>query len=226
MLRAGTLEQPRSELSHSRRALPRSRIFAAGRHKPPTRTMCRIPRIPVLVCIERRRRAASPTPSTPYNNFPRAPPTSGPPFVDSFGRRQACAASKHNASGPRIYAVRCVDATRSGAYKFDTTYGVPASSLLTLKIWPPAGTRRLRAQCTGYSTPVRFVCSGGAAKRRRMLRHDVWISRELPFSTEIFAAGRQASGAFQLNELDIRLPCVSCAAEAPLRGAHCFDTTY
>ncbi|KAJ7642798.1 hypothetical protein DFH06DRAFT_1334179 [Mycena polygramma] len=161
--------------------------------------MRRVSQRPVLVCIERRRRAAAPTPSTPCNDFPRAHPNSCPLFLDCFGRRQAIAASKRNASGPLPICVarsafkltepdtrlpcvqRVAKAPRSGANCFDTTYRTPTSGVSILEIWPPAGTRRLQAQWAEYSTCVCPVRREGAAQRRQMLRHDVSTSRGRAF---------------------------------------------
>ncbi|KAJ6472734.1 hypothetical protein C8R47DRAFT_724333 [Mycena vitilis] len=135
-------------------------------------------------------------------------------FFRQFGRRQACAASKRNASGPLdVCAVRLGEAPRSGAECFDRINCVPAACFPISFKGPDCGVAGV--QCVVEEPRSGADCFDA-----------IYIVYPRPASQSRSLGRRQACCISKLNEPNIRLPCVQLVGEARRSGVNCFDTIY
>ncbi|KAJ6472742.1 hypothetical protein C8R47DRAFT_1199892 [Mycena vitilis] len=128
-------------------------------------------------------------------------------FFRQFGRRQACAASKLNVSGPLdVCAVRFGEAPRSGAECFDRIYCVPAACV---PISAHGAFKFKRPDCgvAGVQCVVEEPRSGAEC---------LDTAYQLP--AKVLAAGGAGTLRFEAHEPNIQLTVVC--------GAECFDATY
>ncbi|KAJ6472753.1 hypothetical protein C8R47DRAFT_724780 [Mycena vitilis] len=148
-------------------------------------------------------------------------------FFRQFGRRQACSASKRNASGPLdVCAVRFGEAPRSGAECFDRIYCFPAACF-PISVSPIPFCRHRQAHgAFKFKGPDCGVAGVQCVVEEPRSGADCFDVSPRPASQSRSLGRRQARCTSKLNEPNIRLPCVQLVGEAPRSGVNCFDTIY
>ncbi|KAJ6472739.1 hypothetical protein C8R47DRAFT_1199886 [Mycena vitilis] len=138
----------------------------------------------------------------------------------------------HTKALPRAGSQSCLFCRDFAAGRRNSTCTGNAPRFAALEGVPKFGRRQAHGvfelDAPGSSTPASLVCRGGAASRR-VLRHNVWISRDVPISTGepqlllgIFKFGRRQSRSdSKLIQPDIRIPRVQCVGAALIASTPC-----